>query len=302
MGEQGETVWAQVRARDNSDGSYGPWSYVLYATGNRDADRQVPTAPAAPTVTAGDTQLTVTWTAPADHGYVIVRYSVEYRATGATDWTEVRRAWALGTDTTLSYTIENLTNGSPYEVRVLAASSSTSTVHANDAYWVGGLVGTNGGPYAKGSGRIIACYARNAVNGKGDVGGLVGENYASISTSYSTGGVHKHGGPYAGPMGGLIGRNELNNNDSTVYYRVTDSYWDSNLTNWPFGVGSDDDNRNNVVDSDETNTLPGHTTAQLQVPTGYSGIYANWDVDVDGANTVDNPWDFGRSDEYPDLR
>ncbi len=186
----------------------------------------------------------------------------------------------------------------------IAASYSASAVNANDAYWVGGLVGTNGGPYAKGSGRIIACYANNAVNGKGDVGGLVGENYASISTSYSTGAVHKHGGPYAGPVGGLVGTNELNNNDSTVYYRVTDSYWDLDTgdTSWTFGVGSDDDNGDNVKDSDETNTVPGRTTMQLKMPTGYTGIYANWDVDVDGDNTLDDPWDFGEDDQYPVLK
>ncbi len=175
----------------------------------------------------------------------------------------------------------------------IAASSSTSVVNANDAYWVGGLVGTNGGMYAKGSGRIIACYARNAVNGKGDVGGLVGENYASISTSYSTGEVVKHGGEHSGPVGGLVGRNELNNNDSTVYYSVTDSYWDSNETTQTFGVGSD---------SGETNTLPGHTTMELQTPAGYTGIYENWDdVDVDGDDIADDPWDFGMTDEYPVL-
>ena len=175
----------------------------------------------------------------------------------------------------------------------IAASYSTSTVNANDAYWVGGLVGTNGGMYAKGSGRIIACYADNDVHGKGDVGGLVGENYASISTSYSTGEVVKHGGQYAGPVGGLVGRNELNNNDSTVYYSVTDSYWDSDLTTQTFGVGSD---------SGESNTVPGSTTTQLQTPTGYTGIYQNWDdVDVDGDNTPDDPWNFGTHNDYPVL-
>ena len=184
----------------------------------------------------------------------------------------------------------------------IAASFATSTVEANDAYWVGGLVGTNGGPYAKGSGRIIACYARNDVHGKGDVGGLVGENYASISTSYSTGAVHKRGGEYAGPVGGLIGRNELNNNDSTVYYSVTNSYWDSDLTNWNFGVGSDDDNRDNVVDSGETNTVRGYTATELKSPTDYDDIYENWDVDVDGDGTPDRPWDFGGSDQYPELQ
>ncbi len=183
----------------------------------------------------------------------------------------------------------------------IAASFAASAVNANNAYWVGGLVGTNGGPYAKGSGRIIACYANNDVNGKGDVGGLVGENYASISTSYSTGAVHKHGGPYAGPVGGLVGRNELNNNDSTVYYSVIDSYWNRSTTDRTFGIGSDDADGDNFKDSDETNTRTGHTTSELQTPTGYTGIYRNWDVDVDGDDAADNPWNFRTNNQYPAL-
>ena len=43
---------------------------------------------------------------------------------------------------------------------------------------------------------------------------------------------------------------------------------------------------NNVVDAGETNSLPGHTTAELQDPTGYTGIYANWNVDLDGDSTL----------------
>ncbi len=43
----------------------------------------------------------------------------------------------------------------------------------------------------------------------------------------------------------------------------------------------------------------GKTTSELQSPTGYSGIYANWNVDLDGDGTGDDPWDFGTSSEYP---
>ena len=212
---------------------------------------------------------------------------------GANTGATIRYSEAAGTVTASGSSSGHVGGLAGSNTGTIAASFAASAVNANDAYWVGGLVGTNGGPYAKGSGRILACYANNAVNGKGDVGGLVGENYASISTSYSTGAVHKHGGPYAGPVGGLVGRNELNNNDSTVYYSVTDSYWDSDLTTQTFGVGSD---------SGESNTVPGSTTSDLQTPDGYNGIYATWDDhDVDGDGTPDEPWDFGGSGEYPEL-
>ena len=36
--------------------------------------------------------------------------------------------------------------------------------------------------------------------------------------------------------------------------------------------------------------------------TDYTGIYANWNVDVDGVTGNDNPWDFGTSSQYPVLK
>ena len=45
----------------------------------------------------------------------------------------------------------------------------------------------------------------------------------------------------------------------------------------------------------------GKTTSQLQTPTGYTGIYASWNVNVDGVTGNDDPWDFGTSSQYPIL-
>ena len=95
-------------------------------------------------------------------------------------------------------------------------------------------MGQNGGPYVKDRGTIVASYHRGDVSGRDDVGGLVGENYARILISYSTGEVHKHGGQYA-VVGGLVGWHSLNNNDPTVYYSVTQSYWDNATTDWECG-------------------------------------------------------------------
>ena len=124
-------------------------------------------------------------------------------------------------------------------------------------------MGQNGGPYAKDSGTIVASYSSGDVGGRGDVGGLVGENYATILISYSTGAVQRHGSE---AVGGLVGRQSLNNNDRTVYYSITNSYWSTTDTSWPFGVGSDDRNNNNTVDGDERNTVFGFSTSDLQAP------------------------------------
>ena len=182
---------------------------------------------------------------------------------------------------------------------IISSSYSTSNVTA-DTYWVGGLVGENGGPYAKNGGAIVASYSRGDVSGEGDVGGLVGENYARILISYSTSAVHRDGSE---PVGGLVGRQSLNDKDPTVYYSVTESYWTTDTTAWSFGVGSDDRNNNNSVDEGETNTVPGYSLSDLRSPTGYTGLYQTWDdYDQDGNAGTNRPWCFGTSSDLPTLK
>ena len=52
--------------------------------------------------------------------------------------------------------------------------------------------------------------------------------------------------------------------------------------------------------------VTGKTTSQLQTPTGYTGIYADWDNDLDNADGDDDTgtgaddfWDFGGDSDYP---
>ena len=76
-----------------------------------------PDAPAAPTLTAGETWLEASWTAPADNGAAITDYDVEYRTTGGT-WTDASHA---GTATTKR--IEGLATETDHEVRVRASNA-----------------------------------------------------------------------------------------------------------------------------------------------------------------------------------
>ena len=129
----------------------------------------------------------------------------------------------------------------------------------------GGLVGNN-------NGTIKASFASGNVSGFDHFGGLAGVNRStgSITASYSIGQVT---GSFSG--GGLVG-----DNTGTV----TDSYYDSVTS------GRSDTNRGTPK-----------TTSELLSPTGYTGIYANWNLDLDSDNTADNPWDFGTDQEYPGL-
>ncbi len=142
---------------------------------------------------------------------------------------------------------------------------------------VGGLVGYNN------PGDIIGSYATGRVVGSQQVGGLVGQSVGrraldgmsvviigGIYTSYATGRVSGDGA-----VGGLVGEKTSGT--------ITASYWDtrtSGQTSETYGEGK--------------------ATADLQTPTGYSGIYANWNMDGDG--TSDDSWHFGTTSQYPALK
>ena len=150
---------------------------------------------------------------------------------------------------------------------------------------VGGLVGIN-----QTNGEILASYATSRVSGEDDVGGLVGDNRGKITAAYATGHVsgEKEAGGLVGfnqstgeihgsyatsrvmgdsDVGGLVGLNEG---------AVTVSYWDTSTSGHTTGSSGE-----------------GKTTAQLQTPTGSSGIYRSWDADL---------WHFGTASQYPALK
>ena len=76
---------------------------------------------------------------------------------------------------------------------------------------------------------------------------------------------------------------------------VTGSYWNNETSGQTTSAGSPG--------------TSGRTTADLQAPLTYSGIYAGWNVDTDNADGdgnagtgADDPWDFGAQDSYPQLK
>ena len=177
--------------------------------------------------------------------------------------------------------------------------------------YVGILVGIN-------QATIVACYTTGKVQGRDRVGGLVSFNNGSVSTSYST--AYASGRSY---VSGLVGEQQggsVTNSYSTGRVvrssgmettiggligatvsspTITASYWDTSTSGCVTG-GSD----GCTTSAGGT----GKTTRQLQTPTGYTGIYANWNTDLDNADSdndvatgKDNPWAFGNKMQYPML-
>ena len=164
--------------------------------------------------------------------------------------------------------------------KVLGSYAEVAVTGSTDTSKVGGLVGRN-------DGEITAAYATGSVKGNNKVGGLVGENFSDatvtgvITASYSRGLLSGIGTTPA-DIGGLVGKNAGT---------VTNSYYD----------------KYTAKQSDTGRGEP-NSTDELAASTGYSGIYANWNVDLDNADADndaatggDSPWAFGGDKDYPVL-
>ena len=162
----------------------------------------------------------------------------------------------------------------------------------------GGLLGTAS------EGEVKACYAIGGVSaaeeatGEAGIGGLIGSitSGESARSSYATGSVTG-----TGNVGGLIGALS-GNSPSTSYYnsdRSSATKGIGNLSGLHLAQGG----------------VSSKTMGELQTPTNYSGIYEDWNIDIDaGLETgienarqagdvgIDDPWDFGTRIEYPALK
>ena len=160
------------------------------------------------------------------------------------------------------------------------------------------------------TGEITACYAAGGVFGPTAVGGLVGEAYGTVTASYATGAVFGREG-----LGGLAGFSFFDRGVTPIVGTFNNTTFDNQTTGRLFGLGDEDKNENNVLDTDEVNTVPGQTTTYLleQWSSGFGAppadnFYGGWNVDLDNADGDDDlttggdrPWYFTDT-EYPRLR
>ena len=151
---------------------------------------------------------------------------------------------------------------------------------------------------------VASSYATGSVSGGSQTGGLVGGNQGFLVNSWTdvavTGDTH---------VGGVFGHNS---GAAQALYALGTAWG-----NVAHGVGFNDDahhaytyyhrDRHGGPHIDEIHP---RTTAELQGPTGYTGIYEHWGLqdlnDTDG-NLVRrlesaDPWDFGTSSNYPRLK
>ena len=206
----------------------------------------------------------------SNYGTIIASYttgSVNYGGFAPSSATGTDRSGAVG-----AASPQSAATASYWNIASYATGPSTVTGQTFHGY-VGGLVGRN---YR---GTISASYTTGSVASGGSTlaGGLVGWNYqGTITASYATGSVTSPSGTGVSP-GGLMGGNSPGT--------ITASYWDTGTTGQSTSAGG-----------------TGKTTRELQSPTGYTGIYANWNANLDGMPGNDDPWDFGSNRQYPALK
>ena len=171
------------------------------------------------------------------------------------------------------------------------AVATTGTGTSSNPNRAGGLVGNLGT-----GGAITASYATGTVTtsgaGNGRVGGLVGlisgttSSPATITASYAIGGVTATGSG-SNILGGLVGGTSGTSSQTNVHWN------NESVANG--GTGQ-------AASAGSANTA-GLTGAQLKEPTDYGAAAANafynWNVDLDGDSSADDPWDFGTSSDYP---
>ena len=129
----------EVRVRARISGGFGPYSETKTAT-----PRGKPSEPSTPTVTAGDGELMLTWTPPADNGSDITGYTVQ-RCESTADctvdgnWDDASPNSPLAPDETtgkVRHKLDGLTNGTNYKVRVRAVNE------VGDGPWSSTVLGT----------------------------------------------------------------------------------------------------------------------------------------------------------------
>lgn len=117
----GTTYQVRIRARN----SVGPGTASAAVSGTPNAPLAAPGAPTISSIDAGDTQLSVAFTAPvSDGGAAISNY--DYSLDNGSDWTPLATP-----STTSPIVLTGLTNGTAYEVKIRARNSVGPGVASN---------------------------------------------------------------------------------------------------------------------------------------------------------------------------
>ena len=146
----------------------------------------MPGAPTGVTGSAGASQVSLTWTAPASNGgYAITDYRVQYSSDSGSNWTNFSRAVSTAT----SATVTGLTDGTAYTFRVAAVTfgvgpySTASSAVTPASFTASAVLLTSGTSYTVPSG---ATSMKAWAVGQGGQGGGYQRFTSAGGTAYKT--------------------------------------------------------------------------------------------------------------------
>ena len=175
--------------------------------------------------------------------------------------------------------------------------SGGSSTGGNNAY-VGGLVGNVGN-------KIFACYVKKgSITGGGtntSVGGLVGGQGAGTIRACYVLNITATGGSNRGSLVGNQVTDALNRTGTIEASYAGGKNYTISLRGTGSGTVTNSYNQQSSSTDNADKTVHAKTGGTLLLPTGYTGIYADWNVDVDGTDGGDDPWDFGTNNQFPVL-
>lgn len=136
--------------------------------------------------------------------------------------------------------------------------TNKAAVNASSAYNVGGVVGFNDGYNESGATSIERCTNTAAVTGKQKVGGIAGENAATIALCTNSGTVKGTNTSSKNGVGGIAGRNG-NNNTAYETGIITQCYNGGSVGSsgqkWTGGIAGFQNSKSRVTDSVATGTI-----------------------------------------------
>ena len=227
---------------------------------------------------------------------------------GYASWTPI------GTDANANSRYQARFNGNGHTIANLTITGNSDNrglfggIHSSARIEYVGVVGANvsgvnyvGILVGSSYGNVAASYTTGQVSGSGSVGGLVGWTSGSnITAAYSTASVTAS----TARAGGLVGR--LTGSSTVTASYSTGAVSGSNsgglvgaITGSSVTAGYYNSQTSGQSDAGKG---AAQTTRQLKRPTGYAGIYRDWNVNIIGDSAPDDPWDFGTHRNYPLLK
>ena len=173
-----------------------------------------------------------------------------------------------------------------------------SAVTVTGSWTTGGLVGSNGN-FTFAQGVVRYCYSAGMVRSNSAVvGGLVGENWGTVTCCYSTGAVS--GGSSDPWAGGLLGSNHgtVTNCYCTGWVRGT-GWYVGGLTCWSMGTVTGC--FWNTQTSGQTTSSGGKGKMTAEMQTAKTFLDAGWDFVGETANGTQDVWWILEGKDYPRL-